>query len=272
MLRHTAASGGPGQSLVYHSNSNLNSNSKTGAETLRLRPVSIVHPEHPVNVARRRAAAEGPGAVFADQFENLANMHAHVKTGTLQISVSYTCTIALQRARVRSSLLWDVGALFDFAAHRVHSQPPHLPHAPHVYKHIHTRCAGEEIWAQTRGTVHAFVSGAGTGGTIAGVSAALKRHDPGVKVYLIDPPGSSLYNKVSGGACRCCTVVVQRTVAAASFHAASRQHPFDTNHRLAYPKNTLRSRVACCIRARRQRAPGCATPLTQSQRASASTA
>ena len=48
----------------------------------RVRPVSITHPEHHVNVARRRAAQEaeaqqaaggGPGALFADQFENLAN-------------------------------------------------------------------------------------------------------------------------------------------------------------------------------------------------------
>jgi hypothetical protein len=46
----------------------------------RVRPVAITHPEHPVNLARRRAA-EVPGAVFADQFENLANMHAHLDTG-----------------------------------------------------------------------------------------------------------------------------------------------------------------------------------------------
>lgn len=42
----------------------------------------------------------------------------------------------------------------------------------------------------------AFVSGAGTGGTIAGVSRLLKSKNPGVKVFLIDPPGSGLYNKV----------------------------------------------------------------------------
>jgi hypothetical protein len=51
-----------------------------GAEVQRLRPVSITHPEHPVNVARRRAA-KVPGAVFADQFENLANLRAHLDTG-----------------------------------------------------------------------------------------------------------------------------------------------------------------------------------------------
>lgn len=59
--------------------------------------------------------------------------------------------------------------------------------------------AGEEIWRQTRGRVHAFVCGAGTGGTIAGVSRALKAHDPRVRVFLVDPPGSSLFNKVGKG-------------------------------------------------------------------------
>jgi len=51
-----------------------------GAEVVRLRPVAITHPEHPVNVARRKAQ-DTPGAVFADQFENLANLRAHRDTG-----------------------------------------------------------------------------------------------------------------------------------------------------------------------------------------------
>jgi len=57
--------------------------------------------------------------------------------------------------------------------------------------------AGEEIWQQTGGQLDAFVSGAGTGGTIAGVSLQLKSHNPAVKVVLADPQGSSLFNKVS---------------------------------------------------------------------------
>lgn len=52
----------------------------SGAEVCRVRPVSITHPDHPVNIARRRAQ-EVPGAVFADQYENLANYRAHLKTG-----------------------------------------------------------------------------------------------------------------------------------------------------------------------------------------------
>ena len=43
---------------------------------------------------------------------------------------------------------------------------------------------GEEIWQQTGGHLHAFVSGAGTGGTIAGVSHQLKSRSPSVKVRV----------------------------------------------------------------------------------------
>lgn len=55
---------------------------------------------------------------------------------------------------------------------------------------------GEEIWRQCGGRVHAFVCGAGTGGTIAGVSIALKNRKNDVKIVLVDPPGSGLYLKV----------------------------------------------------------------------------
>jgi cysteine synthase A len=51
-----------------------------GAQVQRLRPVSITHPDHFVNVAQRHAAQQ-PNAVFADQFHNLANFRAHLATG-----------------------------------------------------------------------------------------------------------------------------------------------------------------------------------------------
>ncbi|KAK9456473.1 cystathionine beta-synthase [Dipodascopsis uninucleata] len=51
---------------------------------------------------------------------------------------------------------------------------------------------GEEIWLQTGGKISAVVAGAGTGGTISGVSRALKRHDPKIKIVGVDPVGSIL--------------------------------------------------------------------------------
>lgn len=51
-----------------------------GAEISRQRPVSITHPEHFVNVARRKGTA-AQNSIFADQFENPANLRAHHRTG-----------------------------------------------------------------------------------------------------------------------------------------------------------------------------------------------
>ena len=56
-----------------------------------------------------------------------------------------------------------------------------------------------EIWSQTGGALDAFVMAAGTGGTIAGIARHLHEHDPGIEVFLIDPPGSALYSKIESG-------------------------------------------------------------------------
>ena len=58
---------------------------------------------------------------------------------------------------------------------------------------IHQRTTGEEIWEQTDGSVDGFVCAAGTGGTIAGISTALKGHNADVTIGLADPSGASLY-------------------------------------------------------------------------------
>ncbi|CAA0815388.1 Pyridoxal-5-phosphate-dependent enzyme family protein [Striga hermonthica] len=148
-----------------------------GANVERVRPVSITHRDHFVNIARRRALeanelaskrqeegsrvsshlnqnishdpddlthsseclADCKGGFFADQFENLANCRAHYE-GT-----------------------------------------------------------GPEIWEHVGGKADAFVAAAGTGGTVAGVSRFLKEKKPSIKCFLIDPPGSGLFNKVTRG-------------------------------------------------------------------------
>jgi cysteine synthase A len=60
----------------------------------------------------------------------------------------------------------------------------------------HRLTTGAEIWAQTEGAVDAFTCACGTGGTLAGVSMALKAHKPGVRIVLADPEGSALYGWV----------------------------------------------------------------------------
>ena len=94
-------------------------------------------PGNYVHVARR--LAEELGAVYANQFDNLANRAGHRAT------------------------------------------------------------TGEEIWAQTNGTVDAFTCACGTGGTLAGVSDALKAYNEGVRIVLADPDGSGLYGWVKTG-------------------------------------------------------------------------
>ena len=78
--------------------------------------------------------------------------------------------------------------------------------------HSHYTTTGPEIFHQLHGEVDAFVMSAGTGGTIVGVGGYLKdnywykqhanstgNHRAPPRVVLVDPPGSSLYNKVKFG-------------------------------------------------------------------------
>ena len=63
----------------------------------------------------------------------------------------------------------------------------------------HYEMTGPEVWEQTSGRVDAFVAATGTGGTLAGVSRALKERDAGVRIFLADPAGSALYSYVRTG-------------------------------------------------------------------------
>jgi cysteine synthase len=100
-------------------------------------------PNHYVHVAGRLAEAlartEPNGAIWAQQFDNVANRQGHYEN------------------------------------------------------------TGPEIWAQTDGKVDAFVCSIGTGGTLAGVAAALRERNPRVKIGLADPPGAALYSYFTSG-------------------------------------------------------------------------
>ena len=56
----------------------------------------------------------------------------------------------------------------------------------------HRRSTGEEIWRDTDGAVDIFVAGVGTGGTISGTAATLKRHNPSVKAIAVEPASSAV--------------------------------------------------------------------------------
>lgn len=109
-----------------------------GAE---VRPVPALPYRDPNNYVKLsgRVAEEMENAIWANQFDNLANRQAHYET------------------------------------------------------------TGPEIWAQTDGTVDAWVAATGTGGTYAGVAMFLKEQNPNVQCVLADPMGSGLYNYFKTG-------------------------------------------------------------------------
>ncbi len=62
---------------------------------------------------------------------------------------------------------------------------------------IHRRTTAEEIWSDTDGEIGAFVTGAGTGGTITGVGRMLRERSPETLIVAVEPATSPV---LSGGA------------------------------------------------------------------------
>ncbi len=61
---------------------------------------------------------------------------------------------------------------------------------------IHEKTTAEEIWRDTDGKIDIFVAGVGTGGTVSGTGAGLKKHNPDIKVVAVEPETSPV---LSGG-------------------------------------------------------------------------
>jgi cysteine synthase A len=66
-------------------------------------------------------------------------------------------------------------------------------------RRVHQATTGPEIWEQTGGRIDGFICAAGTGGTLAGVSAFLRERHPGVRIGLADPPGAALFSWFTTG-------------------------------------------------------------------------
>jgi cysteine synthase len=61
---------------------------------------------------------------------------------------------------------------------------------------IHRRTTAKEIWRDTNGNVDILVAGVGTGGTITGVSEAIKEQKPSFRTVAVEPSDSPV---LSGG-------------------------------------------------------------------------
>lgn len=111
-----------------------------GAELVQVPAAPYSNPNNYVRysgrLAEKLAQTEPNGAIWANQFDNVANRQAHIET------------------------------------------------------------TGPEIWDETGGKVDGFVCAVGSGGTLAGVGAALQ--PKGVKVALSDPEGSGMYKLYTG--------------------------------------------------------------------------
>ena len=114
-----------------------------GAELIEVPARPYKNPNNYVKLSGRLAqklAAELPGgAVWANQFDNVANRRAHIET------------------------------------------------------------TGPEIWEQTGGKVDGFICAVGSGGTLGGVSMALKARNKDIQIGIADPEGASLFNYYAHG-------------------------------------------------------------------------
>ena len=64
---------------------------------------------------------------------------------------------------------------------------------------IHEATTGPEIWNDTEGKVDAFIAGVGTGGTLTGVGHYLKKQNPNVKIFAVEPETSPVLSKGTAG-------------------------------------------------------------------------
>ncbi|KAG9120945.1 hypothetical protein FRC07_003309, partial [Ceratobasidium sp. 392] len=138
-----------------------------GATVEKVRPASIVDKKQFVNLAKQRALEFGKNELPTSD-DALAVSTSAGTTGGMELETKPRGFFADQ---------------FESPAN--------------YSAHLHS--TGPELWRQCSGRLDAFVSGAGTGGTIAGVGKFLKAQDQDIKVVLSDPEGSGLYNKIKHG-------------------------------------------------------------------------
>ena len=115
----------------------------------------------------RMMAALGAEVVLVDQLPD--SRPGQVSGGDLERVEVETQRIVAERGAFRADQFRHRG---NYRAHLLHTGP--------------------EILAQSGGAVDAFCDFVGTGGSFAGCAAALKRHDPSIRCYIIEPAGADI--------------------------------------------------------------------------------
>lgn len=113
-----------------------------------------------------------------------------------QEKVSVLRALGATIIRTPTQAAWDSPESHIGVARRLEKEIPNA-HILDQYANVdnplaHELGTAEEIWKQTGGKITAIVAGAGTGGTITGLSRGLKKHNKDIKVIAADPYGSIL--------------------------------------------------------------------------------
>ena len=66
-------------------------------------------------------------------------------------------------------------------------------------RRAHYATTGQEIWTQTGGKLDGFICAVGSGGTLGGISLALKEKNKKLTIGLADPGGAALYEYYTNG-------------------------------------------------------------------------
>ncbi len=66
-------------------------------------------------------------------------------------------------------------------------------------RRAHYATTGQEIWQQTGGKLDGFICAVGSGGTLGGVSLALKEKNKKIQIGIADPGGAALYSYYTSG-------------------------------------------------------------------------
>jgi len=142
-----------------------------------VRPVSITHRDHFVNIARRRALeANKLAAEQRESNETRINGLAHVNTKMMDDNLA---TMQSESKKTQNNDPAHVSTEMPHSSKCDLSSDSKGGFFADQFENManyraHYEWTGPEIWEQTKGSLHAFVAAAGTGGTIAGVSRYLK--------------------------------------------------------------------------------------------------
>jgi cysteine synthase A len=166
-----------------------------GAKVEKVRPVSIVDKKHYVNLARKRALQFGTGH------------HESVIRSTVSNSTPSRSPLSLSRVNSSNSIKPDLlitqhdNDKDDRSSNRDQPRGLFADQFENLSNYTaHSLSTAPEIYQQTSGLIDAFVSGAGTGGTIAGVGKTLKKLTRNeIEIVLSDPEGSGLYYWIKEG-------------------------------------------------------------------------